>query len=167
MSAALRQRAALTPQELMFLEALREGKSAFVAAESVGLDRREAPYFLARPAISAALDAEIRSNLQIAAYTSARSLDGIAAGEVRCSPVRMDAIKTSLDRSGYNTPVARPAPRFADADLSELSADELRRLVDGLERAKGKTIDALAERAKPVDAPQRNTLDDKLLSLLD
>ncbi len=166
-AAALRRMAELTEQETAFMEGLRTGMAGREAAVAAGFEARELSIIMKRPAILAAIDADIRENLEIAANLAGVFIPRIVSGAEHCTPVRMDAIKTVLDRTGRNTPAARPAPRFADADLSELSADELRRLVDGLERAKGKTIDALAERAKPVDAPRQNTLDDKLLSLLD
>lgn len=167
MSVAWRRRSELTEQEQVFMEALREGLSSREAAVAAGFEARESAAIMSRPSIQSAIDSDIRENLQNAAHLGAKFAAKIVSGAEHCTPVRMDAIKAVLDRSGYTTPAARPAPRFADADLSELSADELRRLVDGLERARGKTIDALADRAKPVSAPHHNTLDDKLLDLLD
>lgn len=166
-AAALRRMTELTERERAFMEGLRAGMQGREAAVAAGFDARELPDLMARPAILATIDADIRNNLELAASLAGFYAPRIVSGAEKCSSTRMDAIKMVLDRTGRNTPAARPAPRFADADLSELTADELRRLVDGLEAARGKTIDALAERAKPVDAPRHNTLDDKLLNLLE
>lgn len=167
MSVALKSRDELSDQEKDFLRHIRAGVPMHEAAELAGYKCHDAAAIVLRPAVTAALNNEIRANMQIGASAAALHFTRVHFGLETSTPVRADIGKALLDRTGHNVPSARPAPRFADADLSELSADELRRLVDGLERARGKTIDALADRAKPVHATLDATPDPMLLNLLD
>lgn len=167
MSVAVRTRVDLGPEERAFVDLLIGGASIYDAAEQAGFDRGMALQVAERPAVVSAMDAFIRATMRKGALTSVSYLADVSSGITSGIGPRIDAAKALLDRTGHNVPSARPAPRFADADLSELSADELRRLVDGLERARGKTIDALADRAKPVHATLDATPDPMLLNLLD
>ena len=167
MSVAVRTRIELGPEEIAFVDLIARGVSLYDAAEQAGFDRGMAVQVAERPAVVAAMDANVRLNLRRGAVASASYLADVSSGLQNSNGPRIDASKAVLDRTGYNVPSARPAPRFADADLSELSADELRRLVDGLERARDKTIGALGDKARPVNATLDTPQDAMLLNLLD
>lgn len=167
MSVALKGRSELTAQERMFVDLIADQVSMHDAAEQCGYERRDAPFIMMRPAVLSAIEHVTRANIYNGACAAASHFARVQTGVEIGTSVKAEIGRTLLDRAGFIAPSARPAPRFADADLSELSADELRRLVDGLERARGKTIDALADRAKPVHATLDATPDPMLLNLLD
>jgi hypothetical protein len=127
-----------------FVEGGHRADSVIKAGYSVGTENPVltadivAHRLLRTPTVMAALRYQTALMLQHEAPKMLGVIRVIAYDVGAPKGVRLDAAKTWLDRAGYIAPKARDASREgSDRPLNEYSVDELRKLVDDLERKRG------------------------------
>ena len=126
-------RSRLPVQVQQFIDEFAESGDWRKAAENVGCHPRNAPRFyretMTHPDAREAFDQAIRTRFSEAAPLAMSLLVEMVRNERKefSGPVRLEAAKDLLNRSGYSTKaLAQPA---AEKDMRELSRDELLRIV--------------------------------------
>lgn len=128
----------LTPQQLLFAQRYIAHGEQKLAAEESGYsgDCAAVGYSLLRhPQIAAVIYAELTVRFKVEGATlGQRVLMDIAKDESAPKGVRADCAKALLDRAGFPAQRAREAPKDGERTLADLTLDELREMVDRLEK---------------------------------
>jgi len=159
MAKELSARGALTAQQRAFIKAYVETgdeKVSIVDAKYTGNAAVIAWELLHNAQIVAGIQAEISLRIRTKGARLAQSVL-MAAAEAKDAPwsTRVDAAKALLDRAGMAAQRARDPEKPPERPLSEYSIDELRGVVDRLERE-------AADHAKPVAARRINANPDSI-----
>ncbi len=130
----------LSKKERAFVSALVEGGEPTAAALKSGYAESDAATagweMMHARRIAAAIDIEIKRALVAGAAVASRFLVKTVKDETAPAGVRVQAANSLLDRAGYVAP-RQDAPRDGSRPLTDQSIDELRTLVDRLERERG------------------------------
>lgn len=151
MALPLIQPRGLTAQQRLVVKRFVDHGGMTLACQeaAVGGDPENAAWqYLHNPQIVAAIQAEISLRIRTKGSQIAQSvlMEAAQAKEAPWS-TRVDAAKTLLDRAGLAAMRSREPDKPAERALSDYSVDELKALVDRLERERG-------DQAKTVDARQ-------------
>lgn len=112
-----------------------------------------------RPAVQAAVHAELRRHLVVGAPLALATLITLCERS-ESERVRVDAAKAILDRAGFVAPKAQDPGKTADKALNEMSLDDLRDLAARLE-------EEIAGRARDVTAPATEPAPPQASDLID
>lgn len=134
----------LTDNEAAFVRAYAQGNTVAAATNFAGLGEKAGYGLLQRPRVVAAILIDVRRQLALAAPMSLRILKELALN-ARDEKVRRDCATRILDRAGLVAPRAPAADLSDNAQLNEMSIDQLHKLAEQLEIER-------ARRAKTVES---------------
>jgi phage terminase small subunit len=134
---------------------LVETGDASTAAQMAGFSKPTADAWrlLRIPHVLAAVDDAMKTALAQDAPAARHLLRQYVTDPKMNPKIRLDAAKTLLDRSGHIAPKARDERAEREKSLHEMSADELRAMVDRLEtEVANRAMPVLGASAAPIES---------------